>query len=107
MNHPEQSSGDAPTTPSPLRRVPTGNPQADEILGGGFPVDSINVVMGQPGTGKTIFVEELVFHNAGHARPILYFTTMSEPLAKVVRYLQQFPFFDERKIGQQVIYEDI
>jgi circadian clock protein KaiC len=90
-----------------LSRITTGNPQADEILGGGFPVDSINVVMGHPGTGKTIFVEQLVFHNASEDRPILYFTTMSEPLPKVVRYLQQFPFFDEAKIGAQVVYEDI
>src|SRR5687768_18492899 len=102
MNHPDDTSND-PNASSSLRRVPTGNPQADEILGGGFPADSINVVMGQPGTGKTIFVEELIFHNAGDDRPILYFTTMSEPLSKVVRYLQQFPFFDERKIGSQVI----
>src|SRR3954462_2238955 len=104
MNHPDPKTR-APA--SALERVTTGNPQADEILGGGFPVASSNVVMGQPGTGKTIFVEELVFHNAGDDRPILYFTTMSEPLAKVVRYLQQFPFFEESKIGVQVIYEDI
>ena len=45
-------------------RVKSGNPQADEILGGGFPHNSINIVMGQPGTGKTIFAEQLIFHNA-------------------------------------------
>ena len=55
----------------------------------------------------TIFVDQLVFHNAAGDRPILYFTTMSEPLPKMVRYLQQFPFFDEAKIGAQVVYEDI
>ena len=47
------------------------NPQADEILCGGFPLNSINVVMGQPGTGKTIFAEQLLYHNAGGDRPIL------------------------------------
>jgi circadian clock protein KaiC len=93
--------------PNPLARIRTGNAQADEILGGGFPTDSINVVMGQPGTGKTIFIEQLVFHNAGDDRPILYLTTMSEPLQKVVKYLQQFPFFDEAKIGTSIVYEDI
>jgi len=107
MNHRIESIDGPRSAAVALHRVPTGNPQADEILGGGFPVNSINVVMGHPGTGKTIFVEELVFHNAADDRPILYFTTMSEPLAKVVRYLQQFPFFDENKIGVQVIYEDI
>ena len=88
-------------------RVSTGNPQADAILGGGFPMNSINIVMGQPGTGKTIFVEQLVFRNASDDRPILYFTTLSEPLAKMVSYLQRFAFFDENKIGKSVVYEDI
>lgn len=106
MNQLDASSDDPNTTPQ-LARITTGNQQADEILGGGFPVDSINVVMGQPGTGKTIFIEQLIFHNAGEDRPILYLTTMSEPLPKVVRYLQQFPFFEEEKIGTEVVYEDI
>jgi circadian clock protein KaiC len=88
-------------------RMSSGNPEADHILGGGFPSNSINIVMGHPGSGKTIFAEQLIFHNAGPDRPILYFTTLSEPLSKVVRYLQGFGFYDEEKLGTQVIYEDI
>ncbi len=88
-------------------RIGTGSPQADEILGGGFPKNSINVVMGQPGTGKSIFAEKLAFHNASDDRPILYIATLSEPLAKMVTYLQRFAFFDETKIGKSVLYEDI
>lgn len=88
-------------------RMSSGNPEADHILGGGFPVNSINIVMGHPGSGKTIFAEQLIFANASEDRPILYFTTLSEPLAKVVRYLQGFKFYDESKLGTQVIYEDV
>src|SRR5690242_21183266 len=88
-------------------RMSSGNFQADHILGGGFPANSINVVMGHPGSGKTIFAEQLIFHNAGDDRPILYLTTLSEPLSKVVRYLQGFTFYDEEKLGTQVVYEDI
>jgi circadian clock protein KaiC len=88
-------------------RVSTGNPEADEILDGGFPANSINIIMGQPGTGKSIFAERLVFKNAGDDRPILYLTTLSEPLAKMVGYLQRFSFFAEEKIGTSVLYEDI
>ena len=88
-------------------RMSSGNAEADHILGGGFPSNSINIIMGHPGSGKTIFAEQLIFHNAGIDRPILYFTTLSEPLPKVVRYLQGFDFFDEDKLGSQVIYEDI
>jgi circadian clock protein KaiC len=88
-------------------RISTGNPQADELLSGGFPKNSINIIMGQPGTGKSIFAEQLVFHNAGGDRPILYFTTLSEPLSKMVSYVQRFAFFDEEKMGSAVVYEDI
>jgi len=88
-------------------RMSSGNPEADHILGGGFPANSINIIMGHPGSGKTIFAEQLIFHNAADDRPILYLTTLSEPLAKVVRYLQGFHFFDEEKLGTQVMYEDV
>lgn len=90
-----------------IERVTTGNSSADEILGGGFPRSTINIVMGQPGTGKTIFVEQILFANAGGERPVLYLTTLSEPLAKVVRFVQQFDFYDESQLGTSVLYEDI
>jgi circadian clock protein KaiC len=90
-----------------FRRIKTGNAQADEILDGGFPCDSINIVMGQPGTGKTIFAEQLLFHNASGNRPLLYVTTLSEPLSKVVGYVQRFSFFDADRIGTEIQYEDL
>jgi len=88
------------------QRMKSGNAEADHILGGGFPVNSINIIMGHPGSGKTIFAEQLIFDNASDDRPIVYFSTLSEPQAKVVRYLQGFRFFDESKIGTEVLYED-
>lgn len=89
-----------------VTRILTGNRQADEILGGGFPANSINIVMGQPGTGKTIFAEQLLFHNAGE-RPSIYVTTLSEPLSKVVTYVQRFAFFDADRLGVDIDYEDL
>ncbi|HYH80807.1 MAG TPA: ATPase domain-containing protein [Longimicrobium sp.] len=89
-----------------LPRISTGTASADRILGGGFPAHSINIIMGEPGTGKTLFAQQLVFHNAGDERPILYVTTLSEPLAKVVKYLQKFEFFDESRMGTSVVYEE-
>ncbi|MBA3545650.1 MAG: AAA family ATPase [Nannocystis sp.] len=98
-------SDDLPSEDFP--RISTGNREVDQILGGGFPANSLNIIMGQPGTGKTIFVQQMVFHNASDERPVLYLTTLSEPLPKVIKYLQRFTFYDEMKLGGAVIYQDI
>ena len=87
-------------------RISTGNREADLVLGGGFPCNSINILMGEPGTGKTLFAEQLLFANAD-GRPALYLTTLSEPLSKVVTYLQYLPFYDESKLGTTVLYDDL
>jgi circadian clock protein KaiC len=92
---------------TPFPRIQSGNAQADEILGGGFPCNSINILMGPPGTGKTIFAEQMLFHNTEGERPQLFLTTLSEPLSKVVSYVQRFDFFDPGKLGVEIQYEDI
>src|SRR6185503_1807032 len=87
-------------------RLGTGNRELDELLGGGIPANSINIIMGAPGSGKTTLAEEFIFANAmDERRPVLYLTTLSEPLDKVIRYLQQFAFFDADKLGRSVQYE--
>jgi circadian clock protein KaiC len=98
------AAGSAPSLP----RLTTGNRELDEIVGGGLPANSINIVMGQPGTGKTILVEHLMFANAEReGRPTIFLSTVSEPVAKVIRYLQQFEFFDESLLGTAVVYDSI
>jgi circadian clock protein KaiC len=77
------------------------------ILGGGFVSNSINVIMGEPGTGKTLFAEQLLFKNAEEGRPVLYLTTLAEPLSKVVTYLQRLAFYDESKLGTEIVYDDV
>src|SRR5258706_4113139 len=91
---------------STVKRLSTGNRELDEILEGGFPENSINIIMGAPGSGKTTLAEELMFANANEdRRPILYLSTLSEPLDKAIRYLQQYRFFDAEKMGRTVRYE--
>ena len=92
----------------PVGRLASGNRELDEILEGGILENSINIIMGAPGSGKTALAEEFVFANANdERRPILYLTTLSEPLDKVIKYLQQFQFFDMDKMGRTVRYENI
>lgn len=88
-------------------RIKTGCVGLDEILYGGIPANTITVLMGAPGTGKTIMAEEIAFYNATEEKPALYLTTLSEPLEKFIFHGQHYAFFDTAKVGKSVIYEDL
>ena len=54
-----------------INKLPTGVPGLDEILGGGLPEFSFNIIAGSPGCGKTTLAHQLVFANATPERPDL------------------------------------
>jgi circadian clock protein KaiC len=85
-----------------LHAIPTGVRGLDAILGGGAPEFSVNLIAGSPGCGKTTLVHQVAFTNATAKRPALYFTVLGEPVMKMLRYQQQFSFFDEAKVGSAV-----
>jgi circadian clock protein KaiC len=109
-------------TPVPIGRIPTGVPGLDEILGGGqsapggqggpedqsgpgskaghegLPEYSFNIIAGAPGCGKTTLAHQIMFANASPQAPAIYFTVLGEPALKMLRYQQQFAFFDMAKI---------
>ena len=88
-------------------RLTSGQPRLDAILHGGLPANGINMVIGAPGSGKTILTEQYIFRNATVERPALYLSTVSEPFDKIIRYAQSLEFFDAGAIGTRVIYEDL
>src|ERR1700678_1758752 len=85
-----------------INQLPTGIPGLDEILGGGLPEFSFNIIAGAPGCGKTTLAHQFIFANATVERPALYFTVMGEPALKMLRYQQQFTFFDAAKLNNAV-----
>jgi circadian clock protein KaiC len=89
------------------RRLSTGNQRLDTILGGGLPDGALNLVAGLPGAGKTMLVQQCVFANATPESPAVYFSTVSEPFDKIVRYGQTLSFFDPSQVGSSVIFEDL
>lgn len=87
-----------------IRRLPTGVPGLDQILGGGLPEFSFNVIAGAPGAGKTTLAQQIMFALATPERPALYFTVIGEPPLKMLRYQQQYSFFDAARVGESVRY---
>ncbi len=82
-----------------LRRLPTGVPGFDDVLGGGLPELSFNLIVGGPGSGKTTLAHQIMFANATPERPGLYFTILGEPALKMLRYQQLHSFFDPAKVN--------
>jgi circadian clock protein KaiC len=90
-----------------LEQLGTGSDALDWILGGGIPAQSVTIIAGEPGSGKTVFTLQMLFHNARRGKKALYFSTLSEPALKVIRYMQLFTFFDERFFDDRVVLADI
>ncbi|HZT55905.1 MAG TPA: ATPase domain-containing protein, partial [Burkholderiaceae bacterium] len=85
-----------------ISRLKTGVPGLDDILGGGLPEFSFNLIAGQPGCGKTTLAHQIMFALATPERPAIYFTVLGEPPLKMLRYQQQFAFFATEAINHTV-----
>jgi circadian clock protein KaiC len=95
-------------TDSPvIRNIATGVPGLDTVLGGGLCEYSFNLIAGSPGVGKTTLVQQILFSNATPERPALFFTVLGEPTLKIIRYQQQFDFFDAGRVPSAVRFVNL
>lgn len=95
------------TTKVTINRLATGVPGLDEVLGGGLPEFSFNLIAGAPGCGKTTLAHQLMFAMATPQRPALFLTVLGEPPLKMLRYQQQFDFFDHEAINHSVHFVNL
>ncbi len=86
------------------KRISTGVPDLDLVLGGGLSPGSVIIIAGEAGTGKTILAQQICFANATREHKAVYYTTLSEPHSKLVENLQEFTFFDPSSLGPMVEY---
>jgi circadian clock protein KaiC len=90
-----------------INTLSTGVPGLDRVLGGGLPEYSFNLIAGAPGTGKTTLAQQIMYANASEDRPVLHFTVLGEPPLKMLRYQQQFGFFDPSKVERVIHYRNL
>ncbi len=90
-----------------IRRLPTGIPGLDNLLGGGLPEFSFNLIVGTPGSGKTTLAHQIMFSLSNPNNRALYFTVLGEPALKMLRYQQQFPFFDINKVNVSIRFVNL
>ena len=90
-----------------IKRLSTKVPGFDSLLGGGLPEFSFNIIAGAPGSGKTTLAHQLMFAQATQHRHAIYFTVLGEPALKMLRYQQQFSFFDPAEVGKSIRFVNL
>ncbi|MEM1659489.1 MAG: ATPase domain-containing protein [Candidatus Jordarchaeales archaeon] len=72
------------------KRVPTGIPEFDALIEGGFPKPSIVVLSGNPGAGKTIFSAKFIYEGAQrYGEPGVY-VCLAESRDKFLSAMKRF-----------------
>ncbi len=82
-----------------IERIPSGIPGLDENIEGGFPVPSVVMVLGEPGTGKTTFAMQTLFHGAEAGETVLYITGIGEPVDMIKAHMSRYDFYEEGLIS--------
>jgi circadian clock protein KaiC len=90
-----------------LGLLETGVPGLDTLLGGGLGEYSFNLIAGMPGSGKTTLAHQIMFALATPERRALFFTVLGEPPLKMLRYQQQYGFFELDKVGSAIRYVNL
>src|SRR5947209_2877827 len=90
-----------------LGKLSTGVPGLDALLGGGLAEFSFTLIAGAPVTGKTTLAHQIMFALANPDRKALFFTVLGEPPLKMLRYQQQYSFFDIEKVGASIRYVNL
>ena len=93
------------STPRVAERIPTGIPGLDTVLHGGFRKARTYMLLGMPGSGKTIFANQVCFHHArNQGGRVLYMTLLAESHTELVGNLSSLSFFDPNLLPSSITY---
>lgn len=87
-----------------VERIPTGVPGLDVVLKGGLLKAGVYVVVGEPGTGKTILGNQICFNHAKAGKKSLFITLLAESHDRMIAHIQSLNFFDFDQVPDNVHY---
>ena len=90
------------TGPTGFERLSSGIPGLDEIVGGGLLKGGTYLILGHPGTGKTILANQLSFSESQQGRRALYVTLLAENHSRMFGHLESLDFFDRSQISESI-----
>lgn len=68
----------------------------------GLPRHGVTMLIGKPGTGKTVMSLQIAAHAIAEGRDVVFFSVYSEPHEKLIEHMRDFSFFDPADIGLQL-----
>jgi circadian clock protein KaiC len=89
---------------SPLERIASHIPGLDVVLQGGFVRSGVYIVQGTPGSGKTIFANQICFGHVAAGGRAIYVTLLAESHARMLQHLRIMSFFDESAVPDRLNY---
>ncbi|MEM2900963.1 MAG: ATPase domain-containing protein [Thermoplasmata archaeon] len=87
-----------------MKRIQSGIKGLDSILDGGFLSPSVNLILGEPGSGKTSLALQFLSEGARLGEKGVYFSILGEPKLIAYSALSQFSFFNEKIWNELIAY---
>ncbi len=102
----EEMQGNPETEKKPLEFISSGNLEIDRKLEGGIPIGSLCLLEGAKGSGKSIFMQQIMYGALNQDKKVLALTTekTSRNLLNNMESLKQ-DIFDYFIIGRSKIFE--
>jgi circadian clock protein KaiC len=91
-------------TPELQDRLVTGVAGLDVVLQGGLPAGGLYLIVGRPGSGKTVLCNQICFHHAASGGRAVYMTLLSEATQRLLAQQRAFAFFRPDVIGSSLHY---
>lgn len=88
-----------------IERIESGVPRLDYILKGGLLKGGTYTVIGPPGSGKTIFGNQLCFNHLKRSKGnCVYLTLLTESHAKMLTHIGALDYFNPDMIPDRLLY---
>lgn len=87
-----------------LDRLASGVAGLDTVLRGGFFEGGLYLIVGEPGTGKTILANQLCFNHIVNDGRAVYVTLLVETHGRMLAHLSSLDFFNPEAVGQKLQY---
>ena len=85
-------------------RVATGILGLDVVLNGGFLRGGMYLLLGGPGTGKTVLANQLCFNRAASGERAVCVSLLAESHDRLLEHLRSFEFFNPQVVGRELLY---